>query len=99
MLTKTTGTDFTLGCAKHLFTIIPKGKLEWAASSMKQVTPFYFIAPGTVMVEFPGMHSGSCLLPTITFPIKPSLLLEKIWVILYLWVNHAHKCSEGSVYT
>ena len=82
ILTKITGTDLALGCAKHLFTIIPKGKLEWAACSTKQVTPcrVLFVAPGTVMVEFPGMHSGSCLLLTITLPIKPSLLLEIVWV-------------------
>ena len=38
-----------------------------------------FVAPGTVMVEFLGTHSGSCLLSTITLPIKPSLLLGNFW--------------------
>ena len=31
MLNKITGTDLALGCAKNLFTIILKGKLQWAA--------------------------------------------------------------------
>ena len=81
ILTKITGTDFALGCAKHLFTIIPKGKLEWAACSMKQVAACrgLLIAPQTVMVECPGMHSSYCSLPTTTCSIKPSLLLEKCW--------------------
>ena len=68
MLTKGTGTDLALGCAKHLFTIIPKGKLEWAACSTKHMAPCrgFLITHRTVMVEFPGMHSGSGLLPIIT---------------------------------
>ena len=51
-----------------------------------QVTPYrgLFIAPGTVMVEFPGMHSGPCLLPTITLPIKPSLFRGKFFGLFLL---------------
>ena len=56
-----------------------------------------FIALGTVMIEIPGMHSASCLLPAITLPTKPSLLLEKF--SFFIRGSIMPICvSEGSVY-
>ena len=82
----------------HLFTIKPKGKLEWAAYCIKQVALCrgLLITPGMVMVEFPGAHVSSHLPPMITLSIKPSLLMEKI--LVFKRVDPPQRCSWGETH-
>ena len=74
LLTKTTGTNWAFECATHLFTTMPDGKLQWAACLIRKVVlgGSIFTTPGTLKEAFAGIHSGVCLLPIITLPIKSS---------------------------
>ena len=100
VLTKITGTELALRCAKHLFIIFFKGKLEWEACSTKQVTPCrgLFVVPGTVMVEFPG-HAWWFLFDAYNyFTHRAFLIVGKVLVFFIRGSFMPIGFSEGSLY-
>ena len=60
------------------------GRLWCSACSTWHVTLGcnLLVHPSMVIVEFPGMQIGCCLVPIVTWPINPSFLIKDAWTFL-----------------
>ena len=78
VLTKIMGMTLALGIAMHLLTMMPNGKLLCSAYSTRNMVLCgnSLVHPGVVIAEFLGIPVDCCLLPIVTWPISPSLLIK-----------------------
>ena len=62
----------------QLFTM-PSGRL-WCSTRHVTLGGNLLVHPSKVIVELPGMQIGCCLMPIVTWPINPSLLIKDGWI-------------------
>ena len=76
-----TGMVLAFGMAIHWLITMPSGRLWCFACSTRHVTldGNLLVHPSIVIVEFPGMQIGCCLVPIVTWPIIPSFLIKDGW--------------------
>ena len=60
---------------------MPSSRLWCSACSTRHVIlgGNLLVHPGMVIVEFPGMQIGCCLVPIVTWAINPSFLIKDGW--------------------
>ena len=70
------GIALAFGIAMHQLNTMPSCRMWCSACSIRHVVlgGNLLVCPGMVIVEFPGIQIGCCLLPIVTWPINPSFL-------------------------
>ena len=69
------------GIARHQLITMSSGRLWCSTCSSGHVIlgSNLLVHPTIVMVEFPKLQIGCCLLPIVTWPISPSFLRKDGW--------------------
>ena len=83
VLTNMMGKALAFGIATHQLTTMPSSTLWFSTCSTRHVVPGGNLLehPRIVIVEFPGIQIGCCLLPIVTWHMNPSFLRKDGWTL------------------